>query len=121
PHPVLLSATKPRSAPAKRPRTQRGAIGLRCRADRNMVFSPPWERARTRRQASCPPALGRRDLRVAATDRSIRQLVTGRATGPRLYLSNGNHRASEKILDRPNILGKLLLPPANPPTTQRDY
>src|SRR5205823_13707185 len=43
-----------REAPAIRPRTQRGVIGLRCRADRNMVYSPPWERARTRREAILP-------------------------------------------------------------------
>src|SRR5262249_39704020 len=54
PHPELLVAITAREAPAIRPRTQRGVIGLRCRADRNMVYSPPWERARTRREAILP-------------------------------------------------------------------
>src|SRR5579883_2156423 len=54
PQPTWLVAITAREAPAIRPRTQRGVIGLRCRADWNMVYSPPWERARSRRQAIQP-------------------------------------------------------------------
>src|SRR5262249_55351378 len=54
PHPAWLVAITAREAPANRPRTQRGVIGLRCRADRNMVYSPPWERARAPREAILP-------------------------------------------------------------------
>src|SRR5271157_3387916 len=46
-----------KKAPVIRPRTQRGVFGLRCRADWNIVFPPPWDVRERAGRLSCPPAL----------------------------------------------------------------
>ena len=70
PQPVPLVETIASKAPVSRPRTQRGVIGPRCRADRVMVNSPPWNVRERAGGLSCPTGLGAGSVCVGACDRS---------------------------------------------------